>query len=124
VRTFGRAVALGYSLAGAVPQGTAVNPVPFSRKVVQALASASIMLSCFETNVIDKPRRAGVQQRTSHRSEHLLRTLQPAFFLPATRLAKQKSRAWIVDPDTAPRRRDFQLVAVPYFVLPTSLFGH
>jgi hypothetical protein len=30
---------------------------------------------------------------------------------------KEKSRAWIVDPDTAPLMRDLQLVAVPYFVV-------
>jgi hypothetical protein len=33
---------------------------------------------------------------------------------------KNKSRAWIFDPDTAPRMRDLQLVAVPFssFVSP------
>jgi hypothetical protein len=41
-----RASALGNPLAGAVP---------FARKVVQALASASIALCCVETNLIDKP---------------------------------------------------------------------
>jgi len=35
--------------------------------------------------------------------------------------AQQKSRAWIVDPGTAPRMRNLQLAAVPYFVFVTSI---
>jgi hypothetical protein len=112
----GRAVALGYPLAGAVP---------LSRKVVLALASASIMLSCFKMHFIDKPAEAGRNSAPRIARQHLLRTLRIIcpFPCPPTRLAKQKSRAWIFDPDTAPRRRDLQLVAVPYLVLATSLFG-
>jgi hypothetical protein len=36
-------------------RAAALHPVPFSRKVVQTLASASIALCCFEKNVTDKP---------------------------------------------------------------------
>jgi len=56
VRTFGRAEAL--------------HPVPLSRKVVQALASASIALCSFEKNVIDKlaePARNGARGIARHR---------------------------------------------------------
>jgi hypothetical protein len=45
----------------------ALHPVPFSRKVVQALASASIALCCVETNLI---------RLTSFTVLHLLRDAQ------------------------------------------------
>jgi hypothetical protein len=59
VRTFEAGPpALGYPIAGAVP---------FARKVVQALASASIALCCVETNL---------NRRTSFTVLHLLRDAQ------------------------------------------------
>jgi hypothetical protein len=71
VRTFGRAAAL--------------HPVPFARKIVQALASASIMLSCFETNVIDKPAAPACN---SARRRAICG--QPTFFLPVNTARKTK----------------------------------
>jgi hypothetical protein len=80
------------------------TPAPFSRKVAQALAAASIPL--FE--------------EVSHSSRPLILALRRLRRFVSRRegpAGKEKSRAWIVDPDTAPLMRDLQLVAVPYFVV-------
>jgi hypothetical protein len=82
----------------------ALHPGPFSRKVAQALAAASIPL--FE--------------EVSHSSHPLILALRRLRRFVSRRegpAGKEKSRAWIVDPDTAPLMRDLQLVAVPYFVV-------
>ena len=91
VRTFGRAAALGYPLAGAVP---------IARKVVLPLVAASIR--CLKITR-SSPQALGRLSRFVSMREG-----------PA---GKQKSRAWIIDPDTAPPRQILQLAAVPYFVL-------
>jgi len=108
-----RAAALGYPRAGALP---------FSRKVVQTLASALIALCCVEMNVIDKPAAPGAQQHASHHSAPPVQGCLKEIPNPKSKIQnyesparKQKSRAWIFDPGTAPRMRDLQLVAVPYF---------
>jgi hypothetical protein len=62
----------------------ALHPVPFSRKVVQALASASIALCCVGKNVIDK--LAESDNRLS---------LGSGAYSELTRLANKKSHAWI-----------------------------
>jgi hypothetical protein len=92
---------------------------------MQTLVSASIMLSFLEMHVVDKPAEPARNSAPRIARQHLLRTLRTTCFFPARQHGSQnqKSRAWIFDPDTAPHRRDLQLVAVPYFVLPTSLFG-
>jgi hypothetical protein len=106
VRTFGRASAL--------------HPVPFARKVVQALASASIALCCVEPSLIDKPSEPNLidnpAEPTRNSARRIARHRVQGRAL-VTRPANKKSRAWIFDPGTAPRMRDLQLVAVPYFVV-------
>ncbi len=78
----------------------ALHPVPFARKVMQALASASIALLWWQ-NESHRQTRWQVEERWAWH-------------------AQKKSRA--LDSGTAPHRRDLQLVAVPYLIdsLPLS----
>jgi hypothetical protein len=100
-------------------RAAALHPVPFSRRVVRALASASIALCGVETNLIDKlaepecnrPRRIarrGVEDCSPGRVLSSLSHFSPA-------LRNKKSRT--LTEGTAPLKRDLQLVAVPYLVV-------
>jgi hypothetical protein len=93
-----RASALGYPLAGAVP---------FARKVVQTLVSASIVLCCVETKLVDKP-----AEPACNCARRIVRRRVQGYAL-----AKQKEPCLDFDPGTAPCMRDLQLVAVPCFVV-------
>jgi hypothetical protein len=55
MRTFRKACASSNPVRTFGSQGTALDPLPFLRKVAQTLASASIALCCVETNLIDTP---------------------------------------------------------------------